>query len=117
LLSQTVGARDAAKLYSVAEPVTPEAVKKAAREGRVLSVRGKGGEMRFPVWQFREDGGVVSGLAEVLAELSKIPVDDDLEAFSFFLNPNPLTEGIPPIEALRAGNKAAVLRAATASRY
>ncbi len=117
LLRQTVNARDAAARYGVAGPVTPEAVKKAARERRLLAVRGKGGEMRFPVWQFREDGGLVPGLGEVLAELSNSPAGDDMEAFAFFLNPNPLTEGLPPIEALRAGRREAVLRAAVAARY
>ncbi len=117
LLRETVNARDAAVRYAVAGPVTPEAVKKAARERRLLAVRGKGGEMRFPVWQFRENGGLVPGLGEVLAELAQGPAGDDMEAFAFFLNPNPLTGGVSPIEALRAGRKESVIRAATAARY
>lgn len=117
LLRETVNARDAAIRYGVAGPVTPEAVKKAARERRLLAVRGKGGEMRFPVWQFREDGGLVPGLGEVLSELGQSPAGEDMEAFAFFLNPNPLTGGVPPIEALRAGRKEAVMRAAAAARY
>ncbi len=117
LLRETVNARDAAVRYAVAGPVTPEAVKKAARERRLLAVRGKGGEMRFPVWQFRENGGPVPGLGEVLAELAQSPAGEDMEAFAFFLNPNPLTGGVAPIEALRGGRKEAVIRAASAARY
>jgi len=117
LLLQTVNARDAAVRYGVAGPVTPEAVKKAAREKRLLAVRGKGGEMRFPIWQFLEDGGPVPGMAETLAELAHSPAGEDMGAFAFFLNANPLTGGKPPIKALRAGRKEAVLRAAASARY
>jgi hypothetical protein len=38
-------------------------------------------------------------------------------AFAFFLNPHPLTGGMSPIEALRAGKIEAVVQAAIDARF
>lgn len=118
LLEGTLNAKDAAVLYGgKTGPVTAEAVKKAARALKVLAIRGKGGELRFPEWQFLADGGVVPGLKDVLMELAKSPVGQDVGAIAFFQNPNPLTGGRAPIVALKAGDVADVLLAAIDARY
>ncbi len=118
LLEGTLGAQEAAVLYGGATgPVTPEAVKKAARIFKLLAIRGKGGALRFPKWQFLAEGGVVPGFSDVLKELAKSPVGKDVGAITFFQNPNPITGGKPPIDALKAGRLDDVLLAAVDARY
>jgi len=117
LLEGSLSAREAAVFYSGTGRVTAEAVKKATRQLKVLAVRGKGGELRFPRWQFLDQGGVVPGLQDVLIELSQSPVGQDVGAIAFFQNPNPLTGGERPIDALKAGRKDDVMLAAVDARY
>jgi len=45
--------------------VTTEANRKAAERGRLLAVK-VGGDLRYPRWQFRSDGSVVHGIADVI---------------------------------------------------
>ena len=75
------------------------------------------GELRFPVWQFKEGGGVLEGFAEALAELGRSHAGEDVEAFAFWLNLNPVTGGLRPIDALREGKIKDILRAAEAAPY
>jgi len=117
LLSECVGARDAAKHYSIDRTVDPEAVKKATRGGRLIAAKGTGGELRFPLWQFADDGGVLNGLKEILEALRESPAWSDMLPFTFFLNRHPMLSGLRPVDALRKGEIETVLRAARAMRY
>jgi hypothetical protein len=115
LLEDTVDASSAARFYG--ESAKTETLEQAVVHRRLLAVQCVKGELRFPVWQFRPGGGVVAGLERVLDALSGTMAADDMGALAFFLNPNPLTGGIPPIEALRAGRIEAVIRAAIDARF
>lgn len=120
LLSECVSAKDAAKLYSIERDVDAEAVKKAARAGKIIAAKGTGGELRFPTWQFAEDGGVLPGIKEALAELRQSPAWGDMLPFTFMLNHHPLLEGKRPIDVLRTGSGEAVnavQKAAQSARY
>ena len=117
LFTECVGAKDAAKLYSIDRKVDAEAAKKAYREGRLIAAKGTGGELRFPVWQFARDGGAVPGLRDVLAELRESPAWGEMLPFTFFLSHSPVLEGKRVIDELKNGNLEGVLRAARAARY
>lgn len=60
---------------------------------------------------------MLEGFAEALAELGKSHAGVDVEAFAFWLNPNPVTGGLRPIDALREGKIKDVLRPAEAAHY
>jgi len=67
--------------------------------------------VRFPVWQFSEDG-ILTGLSEVLSILSKSPQIDDWGRIMFFLNPRNSLAGKRPLDALSEGNVPLVERLA-----
>jgi hypothetical protein len=117
LLAQTVSILNASVLFGGARPASKETINQAVRDKKLLVVRGKGGELRFPVWPFKEGGGVLEGFAEALAELGRSHAGEDVEAFAFWLNLNPVTGGLRPIDALREGKIKDVLRAAEAAHY
>ena len=95
--------------------VTRQALAAQIRKGNVLAYRTGGGDYLVPVWQFRPEGGVLEGLPEVLAEIrAKLDEGSALTAFAFLLQAHPLTDGKPPLEALRAGRLAEVLAAVDA---
>jgi hypothetical protein len=109
-------ASKALKLYGGAAPVTAEALRKAAKAGRLIGVRDGLGEWLFPVWQFGELGGVLPGLREVLLVLhDRHPAFNELTPITFFLNPSPYLKGRTPLEALREGELDAVKRQARAA--
>lgn len=94
--------------------VTRQALAAQIRNGNVLACRSGGGGYAVPVWQFRPEGGVVAGLPETLAAVSEKLGAEPLTAFAFLLQAHPLTGGRTPLEALKAGQLAAVLAAVDA---
>jgi hypothetical protein len=112
-----VDSNTAAELYAAnpSKVVNPEAVRKAAREKRLISIRDGHDNWMFPVWQFAERGGVLDGLPETLKELEKRPGYSDITPFIFFLQNHARTNG-RPLDALRAGDKKAAIEAAIAAR-
>jgi len=86
-------------------------IRKKIRTGEIIACRTKAG-WRVPVWQFRPKGGLLKGLPEVLAKIRAVlPHTDGLFPFAFFLQPNPVTGGRKPLEALREGDLKIVLTA------
>ncbi|HEU5079790.1 MAG TPA: hypothetical protein VFT72_11300 [Opitutaceae bacterium] len=110
-----VDAKKAAAAYLGHNPkkeLNAETVRRAAREKRLISIRDGHGDLLFPVWQFAEDGsGPLPGLSQVLKTLANRPGYSDITPFVFFLQPHPLTEGLP-LAALRAGKVDRVVAAA-----
>jgi len=110
-----VDAKKAAVAYLGHNPqkeINPETVRRAAREKRLISIRDGHGDLLFPVWQFADDGsGPLPGLGQVLKTLAERPGYSDITPFVFFLQPHPLTQGLP-LEALRAGEIDRVVAAA-----
>jgi hypothetical protein len=112
----SVTAAEAAKLYGGRAPVTAEAMRKAAKAAQIIGVQDGLGEWMFPVWQFSERGGVITGLREVLAALKEgHPAYSDLTPVTFFLNASPYLDGLTPLQALKAGNIEAVKKQAIAT--
>lgn len=101
-----VTAVEAAKLYGGSSPTSEEAVRKAARNGQVIAVKDGRGNLRFPVWQFNQDGkgGVLPGVRDVLESLRRHPAYDDVLPLSFFLNPRARLKGKKALEVLRSGD-------------
>jgi hypothetical protein len=84
--------------------ITRQAVAKRVRGRRLLALDiGRHGQA-YPAWQFVR-GGVLSGLEPVLEALAWMQL-------SFFLGASPWLDDRSPLEALRAGELDAVLRAA-----
>jgi hypothetical protein len=69
----------------------------------------------FPDWQFDPDGpdGVIAGLPRVLRAMAGRPISE-LGRVRWFLEPKPLLGGRTPLDALRSGDAAAVVREAEA---
>ena len=107
-----VGISEACGLYRKPSPVTSQTLMAQIRKGIVVSYRTTGGQYLVPVWQFRADGGLLEGLAEVLTALRAIvPGNDQLSPFAFFLQPDPSTDLCTPLAALRNGELQKVLKA------
>ena len=112
----SVSAARAAQMYGGTAPVTPEAMRKAAKAGQLIGVQDGLGEWLFPVWQFSKRGGVLPGLREVLGTLREgHPAYTDLTPITFFLNPSPHLKGKTPLQALHDGEIEAVKRQALAA--
>jgi hypothetical protein len=89
--------------------ITRQAVDKRRRTGRLLALQLGARGYRYPSWQF-DDTGALFGLGEVLQAMA---VQSPWMRASWFLTPNPSLDGMRPIDALRAGEGAAVRRAAS----
>lgn len=88
--------------------ITRQAVAKRVRSHRLLAVDiGRHGQA-YPAWQFVR-GGVLTGLEAALGALTE---HDAWMQLSFFLGATPFLDDRSPLEALRAGDADAVLRAA-----
>ena len=102
-----LSAAEAGALLSISR----QAVDKRRRAGGLLAVR-EGGDWRYPACQFDAGlGEVVAGVPEVLGALEG---QGGWVALDFLLAPDEALAGRSPIEALRAGDAAAVLRVARA---
>jgi hypothetical protein len=90
--------------------LTPQAVHKRRNAGKLLALElGRRG-LRFPAWQFADDG-VLAGLEEVLRALEDAP---PLAVVRFFLSGNARLVGKRPLDRLRLGDPAPVIAAARA---
>ncbi len=91
-----------------------QALERLRRDGRVLALRA-GNQWRYPAWQFERDapGGIVPGLAEVLARLHLSPFGTAL----WLLQPRSALATRTPIEALHRGQRDAVLQLASEQGY
>jgi hypothetical protein len=106
---------DACKLFRPSKPVSRQSLSKRIRAGEMIAYRTGGDIYLVPVWQFNKTGGLIDGLPEVLAAISKkIPGAGELSPFTFFLQADPITQGRTPLEALRAGDLEQVLAAVEA---
>ncbi len=81
------------------------------RAGKLLAWK-DGRAFRFPVWQFATEGGLISGIDEVLGILHLSPVMDDWGKLLFFLNPRQSLGGASALHVLREGKLDSVLRLA-----
>jgi hypothetical protein len=87
-----------------------EVVEDRRRGGRLLGLDLGQGAIRYPVWQF-SGSRLLPGLETVLEDLQE---HDPWSKLIFFLNPNVVVGGVPPLTALRQGQLEAVRRAAQA---
>lgn len=101
----TLSAADVARLLHRSR----QAVDKQRRAGHLLAVR-VGALWRYPAWQF-VDGQPLPGLPEVLAALHHV---SPWTVVAFLLNRNARLGARRPVEMLRRGELAAVVRAACA---
>lgn len=104
LISEEEGlasANEAAVLCGGPDPMTVEAVEKAAKRGQLIAVNDGHGNLLFPRWQFSGDGGVLPGLRETLGVLRQHPHFDDLLPFTFLLNATARMGGKRPLDLLR----------------
>ncbi len=88
--------------------ISRQAVDKRRRAGKLLALPRGGHRWVFPAWQVAR-GRTVPGLEEVLSALGG---HDPWSALIFFLTPDRLLNNRSPLQALRAGDRAAVVRAA-----
>jgi hypothetical protein len=110
-----VGVSQACILFRRPKPVTRQALTAQIRSGNVIGYLTGGEQYVVPVWQFRREGGVVEGLPEILRLLREnVAGADQLTPFTFFLQADPVTDGRPPIVALRSGELAKVREAVLA---
>jgi hypothetical protein len=89
--------------------LTRQAVDKRRRAGKLIGLNTGRRGYAYPTWQF-DQGGVLRGLEEVVASLN---VHDPWMQAAFFLSGDPRLEGARPLDELRKGNVAAVMRAAS----
>ena len=109
LLAAEGGCDSAAEVASLLG-ISVQAVHKRANKHQLLSFPGKGGRDgdRFPRCQFGE-GAVLKGIPQVVAGMASHGPEVTL---SFLISPSPRLEGdARPIDLLRAGTVAEVLRA------
>jgi hypothetical protein len=100
-----VTVNQACRLFRKPSPVARQTLTAQIRNGNVIGYMTGGDQYVVPVWQFRRQGGVLDGLPEILRMLrEQIPGADQLTPFTFFLQADPVTDGKPPILALRSGH-------------
>jgi hypothetical protein len=104
LAGETMSASEVAKLLGISR----QAVDKRRTEGKLLAVEPPKRGNRYPVWQFGRRG-VLDGLETVLAALKE---HDAWAQVRFMTSGNHRLGGKTPIERLRAGDLASVVRAA-----
>lgn len=78
---------------------TADGWEKAVAAGQIIEIN-NGDTMCYPAWQFRPEGGTLSGLREVLEILSKISYYNGLTAAIFLLNVRAYI-GKRPLDVLR----------------
>ena len=88
--------------------VSRQAVDKRRRAGKLLALPRGGHRWVFPAWQVSR-GRTLPGLEEVLSALAG---RDPWSQLIFFLAPDRLLDHRSPLQALRGGDLAAVVRAA-----
>lgn len=94
----------ACKLFRRPDGVSRQTLSEKIRAGELIAYRSGGDRWLLPQWQFRPQGGLWKGLPEVLKRLrALVPEPDDLFAFTFFLQVDPLLDGKTALAALKAG--------------
>jgi hypothetical protein len=110
-----VSVSQACGLFRKPKPVSRQTLTAQIRKGSVIGYLTGGDHYVVPVWQFRREGGVIEGLAEILNALrAKVPGFGQISPFTFFLQADPVTDGRTPLAALRDGNIQKVLNAVDA---
>lgn len=89
--------------------ISRQAVDKRRRKGQLLALAVGRRAYAFPAWQFDARLGLLPGIDEVFRALAE---HDPWMQLSFMLNPNAALSERTPLEALRAGERETVLRAA-----
>lgn len=98
---QLISAQELAQRLAVSN----QAVSKALKSGRLFALDGSGGRLLYPA--FYADGKVSRrDLEAVTRALGDIPASSK---WQFFTNPKASLEGISPLEALRRGQREAVM--------
>ncbi len=90
--------------------ISPQAIHKRRRTGKLIGIAQGLNQYSFPAWQF-EGNRTVAGVETILAVLSE---HDPLMQVVFMLNPNDRLDGQRPLDLLRAGRLDEVLTAAKA---
>ena len=91
--------------------ISRQAVDLKRKNGQLLVLEGGGRGYKYPAWQF-EEGQVITGLVDILRRL--VDISPWLQ-YRFLTRPDSWLQDRTPIEALKAGELAAVQ--AAASRY
>jgi hypothetical protein len=92
--------------------VTPQAIHKQQKESKLLAVP-LGNRLQFPAFQFDESGAPVAGLAAVIRSLAQRSIGP-WSQLRFLAGHSARLGNRTPVEALRAGERDRVLRAAEA---
>lgn len=105
LLSDSLTASEVAELLGTSRQTPHDRLKNQT----LLGVLDRGA-YRFPLWQFDAEGpdGVIEGLSEVLRALNL----SDFGKLNWLVRPNPILDGMTPIEALKRGMKERVVQEA-----
>jgi len=101
----TISAEEAGRLLRLN---SKQAVIDRYHKHRLLGWRRKQGAIRFPVWQFQAQGGVLDGLEETLKILARSKDLDDWGKALFFINPRESLKQQRPLDLLREGKVAQV---------
>jgi hypothetical protein len=104
LAAETLSASDVAKLLGISR----QAVDKRRAQGKLLAIVPPKRGNRYPAWQFARRG-VIEGLEAVLAALKG---HDAWTQVRFMMSENYRLGGKKPIDRLKAGDVASVVRAA-----
>lgn len=104
------GTYELGEVQGLLRGISRQAIEKRVREGSLLAVPGPSNRRRYPVAQFKDEGGVVNGLAEVQAAL---PSRDPWFVLNFLVQPDPLFEGSRPIDLLKRNEWELVVESAS----
>lgn len=107
LLKNSLTASEIAKLLNTTRQTPHDRIKNKS----LLAVKDNG-VWKFPLWQFDPSGadGVIDGLPEVLKALE----GSEFTKLNWLTSPNPYLNSLTPVEALKQGQKAKVLKEAIA---
>ncbi|MCU0537360.1 MAG: MbcA/ParS/Xre antitoxin family protein [Hydrococcus sp. Prado102] len=97
LLAETITSEEVARLLGCKSRQTPL---DRVKNNTLVAVLDNG-KWRYPLWQFDPEGadGVVKGLPEVL----KVLQVSNLAKVSWLTRPNPILDGLTPLDALKRG--------------
>lgn len=110
-----VGTSQACQLFVGASQTGIKGLRARIRRGEIIAYKTKEGRFLIPRWQVASDGHLVPGLLETLRAMqTRIPGYGQLSPFTFFLQADPVTNGLTPLDALRVGDLERTLRAVDA---
>ena len=112
LLADTVDLATASRLYQRSNTISSPAIREMITSGDIIGYEVAPGDFRLPRWQFRDQGGLVDGIAETLRVLRSSRTYSHITPFVFVVQEHPITNNLTPLEALRKGMLDAVLCAA-----